>query len=370
MKTLRSVVILGLLIVAAGYLLSCQSTALTSAKLYIQQENYPKAQEQLEIEVKQNPQNAEAWYLLGYVYGVRGKYKEMNEAFKKCTALSNKFEKDIRNVRRKYWIDNFNAGVRKLQKNQIKEAIKDFKTAILIDPEDANAYKNLGYAYVKTNQDEKAIEAYSQAVKYDSSDTKTMLTLGLEYQRTKKYDKAIELFKRILKLEPNNADAIANLALTYDMMGQPDKALEAYNRALAKNPDNTDLYFNRGLLHYKNNEFKLATEDFKKVLEKNPKDYEALFYVGSAYLNWGDQFKKQRVALEDKGKKDSKIKELKKKEMDKYKVALKYLERARDVRPDDPNVWNNLGIVYVRLGMSKKGVEAFKKVEALQKKIQ
>ncbi len=368
MKTFRSIVVLGLLILAAAYLSGCQSTALTSAKLYIQQENYPKAEEQLKIEVKQNPQNAEAWYLLGYVYGVEGKYDEMNQAFQKCQELTDKYNKEITNVRRKYWIDNFNSGVRKLQNNQIKEAIKDFETAVKIDPKDPNAYKNLGYAYVKTNQDEKAIEAYSKALKYDSTDTKTMLTLGLEYQRMKKYDKAVEMFKRILKHEPNNADAIANLALTYDMMGNPDKALEAYNKALERNPDDTDLYFNRGLLFYKRNEYKKAAEDFERVIAKNPDDFEARFYAGSAYLNYGDTFKKKRVALEEAGKKGPEIEKLKKLEMEQYKKALVHLEKARDLRPDDPSVWNNLGIAYVRLGMADKGAEAFKKVEELQKK--
>lgn len=356
-----------LLVFAALYYVGCQSTALTSAKLYIQQENYPKAIEQLQIEVKQNPQNAEAWYLLGYTQAMLGNFKEMNEAFEKSLAISNKFEKDISTVRRKYWIDNFNLGVRNLQANKFEEAIKNFEVATMIDPKDANAYKNLGYAYIKLGNDEKAIEAYEKALKYDSTDTRTMLTLGIEYQRLQKYDKAAEMFSRVLALEPTNSDALANLAMVYDLKGESEKALEAYNNALAKNPDDTDLYFNRGLLFYRKEKFDEAVKDFEKVLLNNPKDFEALFYMGSSYLNLGDRLKKERVALEEQGKKDSKIKELAEKEKKYYEEALKYLEKARDLKPDDANVWNNLGIAYVRLGMSEKGMEAFQKVEELQK---
>ncbi len=369
MKAAKIVVLLLLGSLAVIYFVGCQSTALTSAKLYIQQENYPKALEQLEIEVKQNPQNAEGWYLLGYVYAMEGRFEDMNRAFAECQKLTNQYDKDIQTVRRKYWIDKFNSGVRKLQAEKFEDAIKDFETAVLIDPEDPNAYKNLGYAFIKIGKDDKAVENYELALKYDSTDTKTMYVLGLEYQRMGNYEKAAQMFQKILDLEPGNADALSNLALTYDMMGEPQRAMSAYNQALAHAPDNPDLYFNRGLLYYKRDDFIAAAKDFEKVLEYNPEDFEALFYAGSAYLNMGDKIKQERMKLEEQGKSNSEIEKLKAQEKELYKKALQYLEKARDVKPDDINVWNNLGITYVRLGMTQKGVEAFKKVEELQKEL-
>jgi len=56
----------------------CSSTEMTSAKLYIQQKNYDKALESLQKEVAKNPQSAEGYYYLGYVYGEKDQYGQMH----------------------------------------------------------------------------------------------------------------------------------------------------------------------------------------------------------------------------------------------------------------------------------------------------
>ena len=55
-------------------------------------------------------------------------------------------------------------------------------------------------------------------------------------------------------------------------------------------------------------------------------------------------------------------------ERDEHEKAVPYLEKAVKFRPEDPVLWNNLGVAYVNAGMEDKGKEAFDKSEALQKK--
>ena len=47
----------------------CQDTYTTSAKVYMQQNNYDKAIEQCLLAIDQIPNNAEAYYVLGQAYG-------------------------------------------------------------------------------------------------------------------------------------------------------------------------------------------------------------------------------------------------------------------------------------------------------------
>ncbi|RMD49728.1 MAG: hypothetical protein D6830_04320, partial [Ignavibacteria bacterium] len=89
----------------------CQSTEMTSAKLYIQQKNYPKAKESLLKEVKKNPKSDEGYYLLGWLYGEEGNYAEMLKAFDNSLSISKKFEKQIEETKRYHWAQNFNKGV-------------------------------------------------------------------------------------------------------------------------------------------------------------------------------------------------------------------------------------------------------------------
>jgi tetratricopeptide (TPR) repeat protein len=365
-KTLK--VIVGLLAIASMmvYFFGCQSTATTSAKLYMQQEEYDKAIEQLEMEVAQNPKNAEASYYLGFCYSHEKRFEEMNKAFDGSLAVSDQFKNDINNVRKKYWVDSFNSGVRKLQNEQAEEAIKDLETAILIDPTVANAFKNLGFAYIQLDQDEKALDAYKKAAELDPSDVRTWVVYGIHNFNMKDYQATLDAMNKALELDPNEKEAMTYVGLAYNMMDQDDKAMESYNTALAKDPDSPDLYFNRGRLYYLQDKYEEAIDDFKKVVETNPEDNDALLHLGTCYLYVGEKFQKERAELENNEGSATKIKELKDMETSNYQHSMTYLEKASLKATDDYNLWYNLGVVYVRLGMPKKGEEAFKKAEEIK----
>lgn len=368
MKIFRNFLFVGLALVIATSYFGCKSTAFTSAKLYLQQENYPKAIQFLEQEITQNPQNAEAFYLLGRCYARDKRYKEMNDKFDSSLKISNKFEKEINTTRKKYWIDSFNAGVRDLQNKKPEDAVKDFEVALTIDPKSADTYKDLAIAYVRLGNHEKAVESYKKAIELDPNDTKALLALGMEYYNNKKYDECINTMKELLKKDPENKDAVSYLALSYDLQGNREKALEAYANALAKNPEDSDLYFNRGRLFYMANDYVNAAKDFEKVAELSPEDFDAIYNVGNTYLSIGDNLQKERKALEEKNGDEAKINDLKSREMANYKKALTYLEKAVKLNPGHHNAWYNLAVTYIRLGMAEKGKEAFAKSDALEKK--
>ena len=67
-----------LLLVLQGF--ECASSDFTGAKMRIQQRNYQEAVPLLEKEVKNNPTNEEAWYLLGAVKSDLEDYDGMNAA--------------------------------------------------------------------------------------------------------------------------------------------------------------------------------------------------------------------------------------------------------------------------------------------------
>ena len=89
----------------------CSSTNITSARLYMQQDNYEKAKEALMKEVETNPKSDEGYYLLGYIYGEEGNFEKMMENFSKSLEISKNFQKEITDSRNYYWADNFNKGV-------------------------------------------------------------------------------------------------------------------------------------------------------------------------------------------------------------------------------------------------------------------
>ena len=114
-----------------------------------------------------------------------------------------------------------------------------------------------------------------------------------------------------------------------------------------------------------NNEYDQAVALFQKVIDKDPEDYDSNLNVGNAYLSMADEYRKSLVARENNGE------EIKSEETEKMKEyfakTIPYLEKAVSLRPEDDNVWNNLGIAYIQAGNLEKGKECFDKAEELRK---
>ena len=146
----------------------CASTQMTSAKLYIQQEKWGKAIESLEQEVAKKPASEEAWFLLGRVKGQLGDFSGMNDAFRRALEVGQTYAKDIHDTKVGYWANKMNAGVDFFNKGRdtteyLDKGIAVFKTAIVIIPDSAAAYKNLGFSYLVKNEIENALAPLEKA---------------------------------------------------------------------------------------------------------------------------------------------------------------------------------------------------------------
>ncbi len=363
MRKVHSILLVSVLLIAMLTIFGCQSKELTSAKVYIQQEDWEKAQEQLEQAVKLYPDDAEAHALLGEAYGRKGAFEKMAKEFEASLAINQTSEQQINYLRDKYWVENFNNGVGQVKADDFVKALDYFKNCSVINPDRTDAYKNIAFVYIKLDSVDKAIESYKKVLAADPDDIPVMLLLGSLYYDHQEYEKTVELMDKILALEPNNLEAFSQKAFAYDSMGKPDEAFQAYNEALAQNPDNTDLMFNLGRLYYLKKDYNKAIEQFAKVLTISPDDHEANLNIGNAYLSVAEEHMKPLRA----GKEMTEDEFIAKRNqaIENYKKAIPYLEKAIEEKEDDPALWTNLGVAYINAGEKEKGEAAFKKADEL-----
>jgi tetratricopeptide (TPR) repeat protein len=354
-----------LLSVATVLFIACQSKEVTSAKVYIQQDNWDKAIEQLQQAVQLYPQDAEAHYFLGEGYATRGEWALMVQEFDNSLAVGPKFEPQIKSAREKYWVTNFNSGVNKVNASDIPGAIKQFKACLVIDPKRAEAYHNLGVTYIRADSMGQAIEAYQQLLEHQPNDSETIHALARLYFQQKEYQKVIDVEQKAQAINADDPESVANIAMAYDYLGEKEKAIAEYQNALAKNPTDKDLLFNLARLQYLNSEYDKAIELFQRVIAANPEDYDSNVNVGMSYLQMADGLRKKLVELDHNGQKVPEDEVAKMKSF--YKSAIPFLEKATQLKPDEVNVWNNLGVAYVNAGDHEKGKIAFDKAEQLRK---
>lgn len=358
-------------------LFGCRSKEVESALIYINQQNdWDKAMEQLEQAVQINPNDLEAHVYLVEGYGRRGEYQKMNEHYEAAMKLMQgpkanpKFIEKMENDRDRFWRESFNKGVNNVKAENLEESAKNFQDCIIIFPERPEAYRNLGYVNLQKGDLQEAIKNYLEVIRINPKDTETMADLGRLYIRAEQYDKTIEMMNKILEIDPLNVDAIAQKAMAYDYLGQSDQAFAAYEEALSKRPNDTDLLFNLGRLYFLKDDYEKAIECFKKVVEINPNDFESNLNIGNAYLSLAQNVLKAEREMDPRQLEKipvAVIKAKKEKETEYFRAAIPYLEKAVELKPDDPVVWNNLGVAYTNVGMVEKGQEAFDRSEALQK---
>jgi tetratricopeptide (TPR) repeat protein len=147
----------------------CASPEFTGAKVHIQQRKFNEAIPLLEKEVANNPQNEEAWYLLGAIRADLGEYEAMNKAFDEALKLGPRHAQEIHGIRYNKWGQHINAGVNYLERASADSAeffersVEEFTNAARSYPDTALSYRYLGYAYNNKGDYPKALEAFKKA---------------------------------------------------------------------------------------------------------------------------------------------------------------------------------------------------------------
>lgn len=87
-------------------------------------------------------------------------------------------------------------------KRKIKEAIKEHKKAIKIDPDYADPYSHLGDIYYFQNKFEEAVESYNKATEIDPNNAKFHKKLAETLEILERYDEANIHWKKYLDINP------------------------------------------------------------------------------------------------------------------------------------------------------------------------
>ncbi|MBN2012351.1 tetratricopeptide repeat protein [candidate division KSB1 bacterium] len=371
MQRIHSILLVSALLVVLLMMFGCQSKELTSAKVYIQQDDWTKAEEQLKQAVATYPNEAEAHLLLAEAYARRGNYVDMSKELATTLEVSPQLEEKVKVLKDKYWVQEFNNGVNKVKasesatddetRNKIMlEALASFKDCPIIDPTRVDAHKNIAFVYIRMDSLAAAAKVYRQILEIDPKDTEVMLRAGSIYYDEKKYDECIDMMNKILAIEPDNIEAISQKAFSYDSMGKTDEAFATYNDVLEKQPNNPDIIFNLGRLLFLQKKYEDAIKEFKRVLDIEPDDYDATLNIGNAYLSLAEQ--KMKPLREGAQMKKSESEAMLAEAVEEYKNAIPFLEKAVSIK-NDPSIWSNLGVAYINAGMKEKGEEAFKKAD-------
>ena len=312
---------------SAVIIVSCTSQEYTSAKVYIQQQEWNKAKEFLVKAIEVESENPEIPYQLGYhIYALQEKdWEKMNQSFDKALAIDpNKKilgqEKTVKEfvtmARTRFWAEIYNKGVMEFNEYRaaqmdekdvaLQKAITTFEISAIIKTDESQSYTMLSTCNHLAGNTDKSEDYILKAAALSPDDANVNLTAGQIFMQKQDFEVALPYLKKAVELEPSNTKSIRNLAQIYYDMGQLEESIQTYEVAINKEMDSdvkADLYFNLGILYNKVGDLNEAEYNFMNALDENPDDIEAVMGMAQVFENaekWrkAEKFYRELIAVD------------------------------------------------------------------------
>jgi len=182
--------------------------------------------------------------------------------------------------------------------------------------------------------------------------------LASSYKEQGNTDKFIETLKEGVQKYPDHAYFFGNLIDYYSNENKYDEAMAFADEMLAKDPNNTFYLYVKGYLYHNMKDYDKALEFYKKTIEVDPSYAEAYSNIGLIYCLKAQDFADQATADMN----DPKYNEEQRQIREFYKEAQPYYEKARQLKPDQQDLWlQGLYRVYYNLNMGPE----FEEIEKL-----
>jgi len=114
-----------------------------------------------------------------------------------------------------------------------ESAVKQYKKIIETNPNDAEAYYNIGVVYYGEKKYDSAKAQFQKAIEIYPNFSEAYYSLGAVYYAETNYDKAIEAFSKAIQIDPRNYEAIYQLGIVHNIKKDKIQALMQVNKLKA-----------------------------------------------------------------------------------------------------------------------------------------
>lgn len=212
------------------------------AGLLIQEDDFPQAIDVLKDAIKANPNNAEPYQQLAFIYT---RYlKRTDQAIDYANRAIALNPGDVEGYQRLVEIE--------LAAGQEKSAIEALDRALKVESSDPNFWTRLGKLYVailfksdsqpKPDELKKTNEVFKRAAEHAGDDPGILKEVADYYAASQQLKDAIPLYLRVLELQPDDANAREKLATGFVLTNQRDKAVEMLEQIIKEHPEKYQPY--------------------------------------------------------------------------------------------------------------------------------
>lgn len=235
-------------------------------------------------------------------------------------------------------------GLLALQAGDLDEAERYLKRLIRAGQRAGEAAYGLGQIAEARGRDKEALDWYNK-VDEGQNYLDARLSIGRIMAQQKGIEAARRYFKELREAETQPDDQVRIYLAEGDMLFRAQRYADAkalYDQALSRYPESDELLYARAMVFERLDRIDLLEADLRSILERDPDHVQALNALG--------------YTLADR--------------TGRYQEALELIQRALDLRPDDPAIIDSMGWVLYRLGRTGEAIDYLRRAARLSNDVE
>lgn len=181
--------------------------------------------------------------------------------------------------------------------------------------------------------------------------------------------KALALLERALRMSPRNHELLYFIGETYLMVRQPEKALELWKHVIELEPKHSRARMMIGILRLISGRMDEARSLLKESIVNPSNSPAPMLALAALEFREGHFGESERYVRSAHQKLETAfghvLLAVNFNRLEQPRKALKELEKAHDLRPDDKQIMLHLASLYVKLGFTNRARETYRKISTL-----
>ncbi|WP_159789898.1 tetratricopeptide repeat protein [Sodalinema gerasimenkoae] len=234
---------------------------------------------------------------------------------------------------------------------RFREALATYEQAVQLDPNSAEAWSHLGDLQHEMKRPQAALESWDKALAINPDDIQTWIhrgvALGLQLQR---WDEALATWDKALELDRHDSDIWFRRGVALGSLERWQEAIDSWDRALELNPYFRDAWINKGVALQKLGRYEEAIEANNRALglDQGKQQTTASGDLKASVVE--PDANRPRDNASDAEEVEQLYRQAQEQaQAQKYHPALRFLERAIALNPEDARLWRERSLNYQAL---------------------
>ncbi|MEW5736261.1 MAG: tetratricopeptide repeat protein [Thermodesulfobacteriota bacterium] len=229
------------------------------------------------------------------------------------------------------------SGDRRFQENDLAAAVSEYRQALALDPQNANAENSLAVCLAMSGKNSEAVEAFLRVHEKEPGNVMPLFNLGLLCAQEGDFQGALSFFEKALAAAPDEPAAAFQAARAAQSLGDFEKAAKLYERSAKAQPEAWQPFRGLGECLFILKRPGEARKALEAAVRKNPNDAVSLSLLAEVF-----------TALD----------------VD-TDIALSFARQSVDLDPGQGRHWLRLARLLERSGDQYEAARAYEKARSL-----